>query len=94
MARRLLNPSATALAVGIGVSGLVAVLALVLATWSLKSSVDQAAERAGDRAARESTQASLCEFYAYQAAGPPPTTARGVDMQKRAVAAYKRLGCR
>lgn len=93
MIRRLLNPSTTGLAIGIGVSGLVAILALVLATWSLKNSVDQAAERAGDRAARESTQASLCEFYAYQAAGPAPSTPRGVDLQKRAAAAYTRLGC-
>jgi hypothetical protein len=91
--RRLLSPSATALAVGIGVSGLVAIIALLIATWSLKVSVDQAADRAADRAGRESTQQSLCEFYDFNKSGPPATTARGKDLIVRADAAYKRLGC-
>jgi hypothetical protein len=84
--RRLADPSPRFLAIGIGVFGLLTVLALIL---SVRVSATQSADRAG----REAVKTSLCEFYDYQRSGPAPSTPRGRDLVARANAAYKRLGC-
>jgi hypothetical protein len=90
--KRHADPSPGQLQLGVVVFGLVAVLALAFSVWSLKTSVEAAADRAGNRAARE----SLCrvwEFQRVRPGDPPPTTARGQDLARRAQIEYDRLGC-
>ncbi len=86
MIRRLLSPSPQALAVGVGLFGLIAIVAFIM---SVRVSANQSAEQAK----RDAVRTSLCEFYDYQRSGPAPSTPRGVDLQRRAAAAYERLGC-
>ncbi len=86
MIRRLLAPSPQALAVGVGLFGLIAIVAFIM---SVRVSANQSAEQAK----RDAVRTALCEFYDYQRSGPPPTTPRGADLQQRAAAAYERLGC-
>lgn len=88
--------SADQLLVFVWVTGVVAVVALVIAVVGLKASVDQATQRAADLASRQATKAALCDFYAYQlgAGLPPPTTDRGRSQVVRARDAFDRLECK